>query len=268
MPRTSVGKVIAVAAPTRVRARLAAAPGPVGFLHRGPAAVYLEVDGWCVGVVGTAASAVPCALRLATPGVGELAAASAAHVADGVLHLDGVPLVAGRTLDVAVPRLASPAWPVPSALGQLDGADLSEVRAELPGPALDLLATRSPAAVGELIGWGNGLTPAGDDVLCGWLAIHRAAGVGVPEMEHAVRASLSRTTTLSATLLDCALHGEVLPEFARLVRALGSTDLQAAIAELARIGHTSGRALLLGADLALRSLKRLSSPGPERSRCA
>ena len=107
-------------------------------------------------------------------------------------------------------------------------------------------------------------------MLCGWLAIHHAAGVGVPEMARAVSASLARTTTLSATLLDCALHGEVLPEFARVVRALGSADapaaeLEAAVGDLARIGHTSGRALLLGADLGLHALSTL---GIERSRCA
>jgi hypothetical protein len=261
VPRTSVGKVIAVAAPTRVRARIAATSGPVGFLHRGPMAVYLEVDGWCVGVVGTAAAAVPCALRLATPEVGELADASTAHVEGGVLHLDGVPLVVGRTIDVAVPRIGSASWPTLA-----NFADLAEVRQEMPAQALDLLADGNPAAVADLIGRGSGLTPTGDDVLCGWLAIHHAAGVGVPDVARAVSASLSRTTALSATLLDCALHGDVLPEFAHLVRALGSPgdslDLTAAVDELARIGHTSGRALLLGADLALSSL------GSERSRCA
>jgi hypothetical protein len=259
--------VIAVAAPTRVRARLAAASGPVGFLHRGPVSLYLEVDGWCVGVVGTDAAAVPCALRLATSGVGELAGASTAQVADGVLHLDGAPLVVGRTVDVTVPRIGPPLRQMLWGAIHLK-ADLAEVRHELPAAALDLLAAGDPAAVPHLVGRGSGLTPAGDDVLCGWLATHHAAGVDVPGMERAVSASLSRTTTLSATLLDCALHGEVLPEFARLVRALGSADLRAAVADLARIGHTSGRALLLGADLALSSLRSLGSLGLERSRCA
>jgi hypothetical protein len=260
--RTSVGKVIAVAAPTRVRSRLAAASGPVGFLHRGPLAVYLDVGGWCVGVVGTAAAAVPCALRLATSGVGSLAGAQSARVVDGVLHLDGVPLLVGRTIDVVVPRLG-PAW------RSFDVAGLSAVRRELPESALDLLAAGDPAAVPELVGRGSGLTPSGDDVLCGWLAVHHAAGVAVPDVEPAVSAGLRRTTTLSATLLDCALHGEVLPEFARMVRALGSsTDVGPAIDEVARIGHTSGWALLLGADLALSSLARPLARHDERSRCA
>lgn len=252
MPRTSVGKVIAAAAPPRVRARLATASGPVGFLHRGPVSVYLDVDGWCVGVVGTAAAAVPCALRLATPGAGGLAGAESAEVVDGVLHFDGQPLVVGRTVGVSVPRLASlAAW-----RGLADAVDVGPVRAELPASALELLAVGDATAVPELVGRGSGLTPSGDDVLCGWLAAHHAAGVGVPEMAQAVAASLSRTTTLSATLLDCALHGEALPEFARLVRAIGdpAVDPAPATEALASVGHTSGRALLLGADLALTSL--------------
>jgi hypothetical protein len=243
--------VIAAAAPTRVRARLATASAPIGFLHRGPVSLHLDVDGWCVGVVGTAAAAVPCALRLATPGVGDLAGAESAVVVDGVLHLDGQALVIGRTVDVSAPRLAAlAAW---RPLANAD--DLADVRAELPAAAIELLAAGDDAAVIELVGRGSGLTPSGDDVLCGWLALHHAAGVAVPDFGKAVAASLFRTTTLSATLLDCALHGEVLPEFARLVRALGNpAELTPAIAALAAIGHTSGRALLLGADLALGSL--------------
>ena len=75
-----------------------------------------------------------------------------------------------------------------------------------------------------LVGRGDGLTPYGDDVLCGWLAMHRAAGVETPDVDEAVREHLSRTTLLSATLLDCAIHGEVIPEFAAYVAALGTPD--------------------------------------------
>ena len=72
-----------------------------------------------------------------------------------------------------------------------------------PGPA----PTRriDAAAVADLVGRGDGLTPLGDDVLCGWLAAHRAAGVATPAVDDAVRRALPRTTTLSATLLECAL---------------------------------------------------------------
>ena len=61
-------------------------------------------------------------------------------------------------------------------------------------------------------------------MLCGWLAVHRAAGVATPEVDATVRALAATTTLLSATLLDCAMHGEVIPEFAAWLAALGTDD--------------------------------------------
>ena len=68
-----------------------------------------------------------------------------------------------------------------------------------------------------------------------------------PVVDAAVRALLPRTTLLSATLLDCALHGEVLPEFAAYLAALGTPAEPAAPPTLAAVGHTSGAGLLHGA---------------------
>ncbi len=88
-----------------------------------------------------------------------------------MLHLDDLPVVVGR--------LGRPPCPAPAG------------DAGRPGPP-------DPA---ELVGRGDGLTPYGDDVLCGWLAIHRAAGVPSPGLDDEVRRLLPRTTLLSATLL-------------------------------------------------------------------
>ncbi len=210
-----------MSAPSRVRAQLAAAPdGPVPLVHRGPDAVYVDVAGRCVGVVGRRATAVPCALRAdldRLPDVGR------ADLIGGVLHLDGVPLRVGRVVDVAVPRLAT--------------------GVTRPAPP--------PGDVGAMVGRGDGLTPYDDDVLCGWLATHRAAGLATPEVEAAVRAHLHRTTLLSATLLDCAMHGEVVPEFAAW---LSAPDDPGRTALLAAVGHTSGRGMLAGARVALAHL--------------
>ena len=210
-----------MSAPSRVRARLRNAPdGPVRVVHRGRDAVYVEITGRCLGVVGRRATAVPCALRSTLDGFD----VATAHVAGGVLHLDDVPLRIGRVVDVAVPRLA--------------------VRSTHPAPA--------PGDVDRMVGRGEGLTPYDDDVLCGWLATHRAAGVATPDVDAAVRSRLHRTTLLSATLLECAMHGEAIPEFAAWLAAPGDPGRAAA---LRSVGHSSGQGLLHGGRLALDHLR-------------
>jgi hypothetical protein len=211
--------VIPVSAPRRVRDRLLRAPdGPVPVLHRGPHALYLDLDDWCLGVVAAQAVQVPCALhaRLAVlPAEGE------PRVEGGTLHLGDVPLRIGRVTDPRVPTLDRP--------------HLGALRAE----------------VAELVGAGDGLTPYGDDVLCGWLAVHRASGHPTDAVDTEVRDLLHRTTRFSAALLECAMHGEVIPEFAAYVGALDTPDAETAAARLRAIGHTSGAGLLQGAEWAL-----------------
>ena len=63
-----------------------------------------------------------------------------------------------------------------------------------------------------------------------------------------------RTTLLSATLLDCAILGEVIPEFAAYVAALGTPAETERATALAAVGHTSGGGMLYGARLALSTL--------------
>jgi hypothetical protein len=177
------------------------------------------VAGRCIGVVGTRATASPCALRTSRDRLPDVVAAT---VAGGVLHLDGEPLVVGRIVDVSVPRLTM---------------------------------TGSPGAIDAraLVGRGDGLTPYGDDVLCGWLAVTRAAGIGTPEVDAEVRSLAATTTLLSATLMDCAMHGEVIPEFAAWLGGRGP------VAAVERVGHTSGRGLVEGARLALSGLERVAA---------
>ena len=59
-------------------------------------------------------------------------------------------------------------------------------------------------------------------MLCGWLAVLVATDRLTDDVAAAVRTVLDRTTLLSATLVECALHGEVLPEFAAYLAALGT----------------------------------------------
>lgn len=128
-----------------------------------------------------------------------------------------------------------------------------------PAPVAEFVAATAPHgidpdAVVRLVGRGDGLTPLGDDVLCGWLATHRAAGATTPDVDDAVRRTAHRTTLLSATLLDCALYGEVLPEHAAWLRALGTPEEPARAADLIRVGASSGAGLLAGSRLALAQL--------------
>jgi len=208
----------------------------VEILHRGRHAIYVDLRGSCLGVVGSAAVAVPCALRLATPDLGALTT-YAARVHGGVLHLDDTAVKIGRLLDVSVPRRhLRPLDPRSRSLGPREQAMLDD------------------------IGRGPGLTPEADDELCGWLAIHRSAGVATPELDAAVITRLGRTTLLSAALLECAVHGEVIPEFAAFVSALGTPAETERAAELGRLGHTSGEALLRGARAALAELSHQGIP--------
>lgn len=212
--------MIPVSAPPRVAAHLHSvgdAPAPV--LHRGPDAVYVEVASRCVGVVGTRATAVPCALRTALDRLPDVVTAS---VRDGVLHLGDEPVVVGRLVNVQVPRL-----PLTGQPGAVDVADL--------------------------VGRGDGLTPYGDDVLCGWLAVTRGAGIKTPGVDAQVRKLAGTTTLLSATLLECAMAGEVVPEFATWLAGTGPVEA------VERIGHTSGLGLVEGARLALSGLERVAA---------
>lgn len=205
-------------APARVAARLrAATDGPRRLLHTGRDALYLDLDGRALGLVGRHAWQVPCALRTR---LDVLPRVSRAEVVDGVLHLDSTPVVVGRV-----------------------------VRTQVPVRTVDVSDTAIDAAA--LVGNGAGLTPYGDDVVCGYLAAHRAAGSPTSDLDAEVTALLPRTTVLSATLLECALRGEVLPEVADLLVAWGTAAAPAAEAALLRVGSSSGAGLLEGARTAL-----------------
>ena len=248
--------MIAASAPPRVRDRLrAAADGPVEIVHAGADAVYVDVEGWCVGVVGPRAALVPCALRVrdTRPVTRNLApGADSAYLGDGLLHIGGVPLPIGRLVGAYVPPLGR------EVARQTDPVT---VEATPPATVAGFVASHvtcgriDAAAADRLLGRGEGLTPLGDDVLSGWLAMHRAAGVPTPQVDEVVTAARTRTTLLSATLLDCAGHGEVVPQFAGWVRALGGRAEPAAVRALQALGDTSGAGLHVGGRIALDQLR-------------
>jgi hypothetical protein len=105
-------------------------------------------------------------------------------------------------------------------------------------------------AAARLVGLGQGLTPAGDDFLCGFFAAGhclRAAGLANGRLfmsfAEAMRDLLGQTTDISASFLRDALAGRISRPLAALAEACSGapgSDLDGAIRHLAAIGHSSG----------------------------
>jgi hypothetical protein len=139
------------------------------------------------------------------------------------------------------------------------------------------------AAAARLVGLGQGLTPAGDDFLCGFLVAghcRRSAGLArtrlLTSFGEAVREFLGQTTDISASFLRDALAGRVSGPLAALAEACSGapgSDLGGALSRLAAIGHSSGldaatgffygatvwvRATDIGKRAALASLPRIA----------
>jgi hypothetical protein len=207
-------------------------------LHASATAIYVDLDGWALGLVSATASRVPCALWSTLPDLGGLAGRPVT-VADGALTIGGTEVRIARVVDPRVRivgRHESP-WSEPR-IPVTSGWDL---------PADGRIRT---AHLDRLIGRGPGLTPLGDDVLAGWLATRDALGQPDVVLTGAVRRRLGVTTLLSATLLDCALHGEALPQLADWLADPCRDTREALLA----VGATSGAGLLTGATLALASV--------------
>ena len=113
-----------------------------------------------------------------------------------------------------------------------------------------------PGAGERLLGRGPGLTPEGDDLLGGAAvavrALGPAAGLAPEAIERLVRAlcpadARDRTGALSATLLALAARGAA-PE--PVHRLLGGGDPAAALADLRRLGASTGAAIAEGIRIA------------------
>lgn len=110
------------------------------------------------------------------------------------------------------------------------------------------------------IGLGPGLTPAGDDVVAG--ALVAAYAFSDPRRSRWVcetNAALDagRTTAVSHAMLRHAVDGYATPQLAAYVDAIG-TGHGVAVARraLLAVGHTSGAALLRGANVAVPTAPR------------
>jgi len=247
-----------VAGSVAVAPLLGAPARPARVLAAFPGAVYLQVEGTVdaaggvVALLAADAVRLPVGLVVAEPTAqapfADIAPGDRMLVGDGAVRAGHRSWRVGRWWDPRVPVLSghpADAWHAghpPHARQAPTGADV----------ALD-------TAVKALVGLGPGLTPAGDDVLCGVLAALTALG-DLPRRDRlaaAVEPHLTRTTTLSAALLRAAAAGHGLPQLTRLLCAVlrgePADRVAQALTALLAVGHTSGVALAAGALLTLRA---------------
>lgn len=127
-----------------------------------------------------------------------------------------------------------------------------------------------PEEAATLVGMGNGLTPAGDDLIGGALIALRAVGqkrVAARLAKWALRLARSRTNRISLAHLQRAASGQGHEALHHALNAIlaGQRNLEKELSALKRIGHTSGMDALSGALLALNVTDRLHLE-PNRAR--
>ena len=109
-----------------------------------------------------------------------------------------------------------------------------------------------------LVGLGHGLTPSGDDFLCGFLAAARGACPRLADaLQDAAENNLDRTGVISASLVRCAIEGSA--DAAGRAGEGPCPGGRSGIAggagrELCTLGHSSGCDIATGFLFGLQSL--------------
>ena len=100
----------------------------------------------------------------------------------------------------------------------------------------------------RFIGFGSGLTPSGDDFICGYLLVEYYFGSSQHATEDILQAAISRTTALSASLIACAAEGMADERIMRTLKyfASGIPDAHKTKEELLSYGSSSGMDSLAG----------------------
>lgn len=109
-----------------------------------------------------------------------------------------------------------------------------------------------------LIGRGPGLTPSGDDMLTGMIAVLYARGIFTQQSSFLPPPDrlAQLTTSVSCSYLNSARIGEFSTPVLRVMRSLQSgRDPHLAICRLLAVGHTSGADIVLGIAIAQRWLQ-------------
>ena len=220
---------------------------------------FVEDDGELLALHGPGLESFPFSVVVSERDVNRLPSDGSLGLGDGV-----VVLADGRRLAARRPAAAVPGPPgvnAPAMLRALGGVPGLAARSAAAGPLDD------PE---RLLGRGQGLTPSGDDVLIGFIAMcahaHREWGLPDPAPLAAALAARApgRTTAVSAALLAEAARGRFAPVVGAVCRA-SSAELPAALARLAAVGATSGLDTLVGVERACRSTSPPPGGGPASS---
>ncbi|HET6692261.1 MAG TPA: DUF2877 domain-containing protein [Miltoncostaeaceae bacterium] len=180
---------------------------------------------------------------------------------DDLLVGDGVVVAGGRRLAA---RAVPAAVPVPPGV---DAAVMLRALDGVPGLAARREALGDPDDPERLLGRGPGLTPSGDDLLLGRLAMaahaHRHWGVPDPAPLAAYLAERApgRTTRVAAAMYAAAARGRYAPAIGAACAAAPG-DLPAALARLAAVGATSGLDTLAGIAATAAGVSPGREPGP------
>jgi len=254
------------AGPTTVGDLLQGEALPAVVLGSFPTAMYLGLAGGdVIALLSRDAVRLPLGLTLPTPsaddplhlwtGPGRVGA-SQVQVGDRSVRLS-------RVLSVQVPTGLEPSR-------RAIGYALRRLGQVEPEPGLlevllsDQRVLEPEAVVERFLGGGPVLTPAGDDILAGFLVGAWAFGIVEDQLRTAViERAPAGTTELSAALLRCAYRGESIPRVTAFLWALSESTASCrvvddALVRLGNVGHTSGAALAAGVLAAAQVAARAS----------
>lgn len=239
----------AVAARRSVRAVLLG-PGALRALHEGAsgsvelafgAGGYVRLGEHRVLLAPARSPLGPLSILVAGLARGDLVPGEPARVAAGALVVGALRIELKSAAEAPAPRAHAlvPGWrgALAAALGVVPAAPAAL------GDGLDALASGDiAAAVAQLAGRGEGLTPAGDDALAGYAAWRWAQGdpVALPAR---------RCAALGREYLRCAERGELAQPAALVLEAIRAAEPRRAARRarlLAGWGASSGAALLWG----------------------
>lgn len=206
--------------------------GPGGYLRLGRRHVLLAPARSPLG---------PLSVLVAGLARGDLVPGDPAAVAGGAVVVGPLRIELAGARDAPAPRAGSLAAGWDAALAAARDAVSPAPPALVPGLAA-LAAGDVARAVAQLAGRGEGLTPAGDDVLAGFAAWRWSCG-------RPVALPAQRCAPLGRDYLRCAERGELPAPAAAVLDAIRDGDAPRAARRAARLadwGASSGAALLWG----------------------